>query len=647
MNETVLIGITLVVVLGIGAQWLSWRIKLPSILILLSFGFLAGPVASLIPADAAWLPEWLQHILANLDGEVLEGGGRRLVDPESLLGKLLFPVVSFSVAVILFEGGMTLKLAEVREIGRVIRNLILIGAAITWALVTAGAHIILQFELNLAVLLGAVLVVTGPTVVLPLLRHVQPVPQVRSVLKWEGILNDPVGAVLAVLVFEALFMEGGGSLTQHAFVGMLKTLVIGAGIGGISAWLLLVLFRNYWVPDFLQASVTFLAVVVAFAVSNVLQHESGLLTVTLMGIILANQKSVPVKHVLEFKENLRVLLISSLFILLAARLDFSALQEFNVRGLLFLLFLIFVVRPAAVFLPAMGSKLTTREKLFIAWMAPRGIVAAAVASVFALRLTDTGTAGAERLVPVTFLVIIGTITVYGLTAQFLARKLQVARPNPQGILFIGAHRWARAIAEALRDHGVEVMLVDTNRANIRLAKMGGLRTYYGSALTEASLEEMDLEGLGRLVALTPNEEANSLAILHFLEIFGRRELYQLAGEAVKEKDYAPAHLKGRVLFGETVSFAQLAERFFNGSIVKVTKLSADFDFDSVLKLYGETCLPLFLLGEKGEVEIFTADRALAPQAGQKIVCLVDDNLSSSAVATDDESPGGDIEPSAE
>jgi len=598
------VALAIIVGLGIGAQWIAWRLRLPSILLLLIFGFVAGPVS-------------------------------RAVDPEGLFGDLLFPIVSISVAIILFEGGLTLKLSELQEIGKVVRNLILLGCLVTWALVTAGALVILDFGLELAVLFGAILVVTGPTVVLPLLRHVQPSGQLRSILKWEGILNDPVGAILAVLVFEAMFVAPGGSFTLHALVAIGTTLLSGGLFGIAGALLLWLPMRRYWIPDFLQSAVSLMVVVVAFTASNELVEESGLVTVTVMGIALANKKSVPVKHIAEFKENLSVLLIASLFIILSARLDFDALGELDWRGIAFLAFLILLVRPLVVFISTRGAKLTVRERIFLAWMAPRGVVAAAVASVFAMRLTELDyQGGAERLVPVTFLVIIGTITVYGLTAYPLARWIGVSKPRPQGVLFVGAHRWARAIASVLRDHGVAVLLADTNRANIRAAKMDGLRTHFGSALSDYALEEMDLDGIGRLAALTNNDEANSLAVLHFTEMFGRAEVYQLANEADRSKEDAPVHLRGRPLFAEGVGFAHLADRFFAGAVVKATRLTEDFDFDSVRKLYGEAFVPLFSISEKGEVRVFTAGGSMKPEAGTRLVCVVDE------ASTGDLDPGG-------
>ena len=493
-------------------------------------------------------------------------------------------------------------------------------------LVGAAAYWILDLDARLSILFGALLIVTGPTVVLPLLRHVQPVGRVRSILKWEGILNDPVGAIIAVLIFEGLFVMGlDAGLTAHTLVGLGRTVVVGGVFGSFGALALLVSLKRYWIPDFLQSVVSLTAVVVAFTASNLVEEESGLFTVTIMGLLLANQKRVSVRHIIEFKENLRVLLISCLFILLSARLEIGALEEFDLVGLAFLASLIFVVRPAAVFLSSIGSGLHWREKLFISWMAPRGVVAAAVASVFALRLDAIGYEGSERLVPLTFLVIIGTISIYGLTARPLAVRIGVARARPQGVLIIGAHRWARAVGEALHAHGVDVVLADTNRANVSRARMAGLRTCSDNVLSDYALEDLDLGGVGRVLALTSNDEANSLAALHFAEVFGSQETYQLAAVSESQRDAASAsHLRGRVAFGPDVTFSALADRFFKGAVVKVTRLTEDFDHDSVRELYGDSLVPLFAITEKGGLRIFTADAKPTLDSGSKLVCLVDE-----------------------
>lgn len=589
MSEHLLITVASIITLGIAAEWLAWRIHLPSILVLLVLGIVAGPLTGFL-------------------------------DPDAMLGPLLFPIVSISVAIILFEGGTSLRLRELREIGGVVRNLVTVGALLSWVLGGAAAYFLLDFDLGLAALAGAILVVTGPTVIVPLLRQVRPIPQVASTLKWEGILIDPIGAVLAVLVFEAVLAGGLGAATAVTATGLLRTILIGGALAAAGAGLLVLLLDRQWVPDFLQSPLALMVVVTAYAASNVFQPESGLLTATLMGVAVANQRRVDVKHIIEFKENLRVLLISSLFILLAARLRVEDLGGIGVSQLAFLGVLIFLVRPAAVGLSTLGSKLGWRERALLACIAPRGIVAAAVSSVFALQLSEVGYAGAERLAPIVFLVIIATVAIYGLSAAPVARLLRVAQPDPQGILFVGAHPWARAIAAALKEEGLTVRLVDTNFANVSEARLAGLPAYYGSALTEGALDAIDLQGIGRVLAVTSNDEVNSLAALSFSEIVGSENVFQLPPERTGKSTQVPQHLRGRFLFHEDASYWSLTARFEAGAELKTTNLTENFDYETFKSRY-RNVIPLFLLNGGG-LTVFTEKDPPKPGPGRRLVAII-------------------------
>jgi NhaP-type Na+/H+ or K+/H+ antiporter len=519
LTEHLLVGLTSILVLGIGAQWLAWRSGFPAILLLLLFGLLIGPVFGLLRPDA-------------------------------LFGPLLPPIVALSVAVILFEGGLSLNVADLPHVGSVVRNLLSVGMLMTWLISAGAAYFILGFGVALAALLGAVLVVTGPTVIGPLLMHVRPAGRLGPILRWEGIVIDPIGAILAVLVFEAILTDEVQEAGVMVALVVVKTVLIGGLVGLPGAGTLILLFKRFWVPDYLHNPVALLLVVSSFTVTNLQQEEAGLLTVTVMGIILANQQIVPVKHVIEFKESLGILLISSLFILLAARIQLSDFANLGVRSLLFLAVLMLLARPAAVALATLRSDLNWRERLFLAWLAPRGIVAASVSSVFALRLMERGYPAAESLVPVTFLVIIGTVAIYSLSAGPLARWLDLAKPHPQGVLIVGAHSWARTIAKVLQTGGYPVLVADTNWGNIAAARLAGLPAYYGSTVALEAPERMNLDGIGRLLALTSNDEVNALAAMRFAEFFSRAETYQLFPKTKGDElaAIAPQHLRGRLLF---------------------------------------------------------------------------------------------------
>jgi NhaP-type Na+/H+ or K+/H+ antiporter len=592
-EKVLLIGLGSILVLGISARWLAWRLHLPSILLLLLMGFVVGPVTGFL-------------------------------DPDALLGDLLFPVVSLAVGIILFEGGLSLKIKALREDGFTIARLVSVGAMITWGVGTVGAHFLLGMDWGLALLIGAILIVTGPTVVVPLLLYIRPIGRAGTVAKWEGIVNDPIGAIIAVLVFEALIGGAGGG-AGHAFWGLFKALVLSSAIGALGALLLVVFMSRYWLPDLLQEPVTLMMVIGVFVGANVIQTESGLLAVTVMGIVLANQTKVSVKHIIEFKERLRVLLISGLFVLLAARLKPDDLSDIGWGSVAFLALLVLFARPAMVALSTVGSALKWREKAFLAWMAPRGIVAAAVSSVFSLELVRHNYPGAERLMPQVFFIIVGTVIIYGLTAAPFSRRLGISERTPQGVLFVAAHDWVRQIARAFQDEGFHVALVDTNYHNVAAAWREGLEAYNENIVSLQAMENVPLHGVGRLFAMTRNDEANALAALRFTEVFGRREVYQLTphtdADGKKSTD-APAHLRGRLLFDRSASFDRLEKRFASGARVEVIDVTAEFTWEAFGETYGDRALALALITPGKKLLPFAVENSPALEPGGRIVAVV-------------------------
>jgi NhaP-type Na+/H+ or K+/H+ antiporter len=617
LTEEILIYLSSILVLGIVGQWLAWRLGLPSILVLLIFGILAGPVTGLL-------------------------------DPDQILGHLLVPLVSLSVAVILFEGGLNLKIDELQEIGAVVRNLITVGVLVTWILSATAAHLILGLDISIAILFGSILVVTGPTVILPLLLHVRPSGRVGNIAKWEGIMNDPIGAMLAVLVFQAILMGGAEGTGAAIFLGIMKTVFIGV-LTGVAGEILLVSFlKRYWIPDYLQNPAALMLVVTVFTISEQFQIESGLFAVTVMGVVLANQKAVAVKHIIEFKENLRVLLIAALFIILAGRLSVADLDYIDGYSLLFLGILMLLVRPAAVIVSTWGARLRWQELVFLSWMAPRGIVAASVSSVFALSLSEAGFAQAERLAPLTFFVIIGTVAIYGIGAAPLACWLGLAQSNPQGVLIVGANPWAIKIAETLQEAGAKVLVVDSNYSQISQAYEAGLPTYHGNIMADHVLEEIDLEGMGHLMALTSNDKANSLICFHLSEVFGRANVYQLSpvSEAYRGKEFVqPAHLRGRFLFGREVTLPYLAQQFGAGARLERFRLTKESDYDDFKGCYGKSAIPMFLFSENGKLYIFTVEeKRFAPAPGQTLIALINPSGRETKVCAPEGQKGAEVGP---
>ncbi len=610
MEEHLVLYLVGVPLLGIAAQWLAWRLHVPAILLLLGCGIALGQFVD---------PDTL---LSAVTGGARENGPR-----------LLFPAVSLAVAVILFQGGLSLRYHELKYSGPVVLRLVTIGALVAWVLTATAAKYTLGLTTRIAVLVGAILVVTGPTVVGPLLRHIRPTRRVGSIAKWEGIVIDPIGAVLAILVFEQVLAAVQVPSVASVSLVLLRCAGIALVLGFLAAWLLVKAVQRYWLPDYLQG-VAFLAVALgAFAASNELQAESGLATITFMGIVLANQRKVSIRHVVEFNEHLEVLLISCLFVVLGSRLNVGEILALGTSGVLFLLLLIVAVRPISVLAATFGTAITVRERLFLAFLAPRGIVAAAVASVFALKVaTASGEESqlaeqAQQLVPITFLVIVGTVAVYGLLSAPLARWLGLADPNPQGLLIAGASAWIRDLASVLKEEGFAVLLLDTNESNVSAARMSGLTAECMNVLSEPVQNDLDLSGIGRMLAMTPNDEVNAMASRELAHLFGRANVYQLSASGGEGRRWTLApHLGGRPLFGKDMTFTDIEGRSARGSVVKKTKLTEEFTWQDFQLLYGPTARPLFLLTGKNALSICTADQPVEPKRGQTVIALVARNV---------------------
>ncbi len=585
MNNEMLVLLTVILVAGSFAQWLAWKLNLPSILLLLGGGLLLGP-------------------------------GTGVLDPDADFGKLLFPMVSLGVALILFEGGLTLKLKEFRESGGTILRLISVGALVCAVLTGLFAHWILGFSVELSALLGAILVITGPTVIGPMLRQIRPRGKVSYVVKWEGILNDPVGALAAVLVYEAFRTVGMGAAQMTILEGVLLTMAASVLTSVAGAFLLVMAMRYRWLPDYLHVPITLAVVIASFTLSEAVQKESGLLSVTFLGILLANQRSFPVKHILEFKENLQVMLISGLFIVLGARVEVETLFQIGPASVLFLIAMIVVVRPATVLVSTWGSTLNWRERFFLMLMAPRGIVVTAIASLFTLRMIEDGrVAEAETFFAEILFVIFGTVIFYGLTASFYARRFQISSANPNGLALVGAHPWARMLAVSVRDEGIPVVLIDSNESNVAAARAQGFQAYLGNIHSKEFLESIDFSEMGRALALTANAEVNAFAEIALSSFLGRSNVYHLTVGTTREREPgASMESPGSVLFGESATYEVLEKRFYGGQVVQ------RFRYDPEVGI-PETVIPLFCRQPNEQFRVFSSRSSFVPKAGATILAL--------------------------
>ncbi|MBK1857573.1 cation:proton antiporter [Cerasicoccus arenae] len=568
---------------------MGWKLKIPAILLLLGAGFLVGPVCGFL-------------------------------DPDEVLGDLLFPIVSAAVAIILFEGGLTLKFSDLRESGLTIVRLVSLGVVVTWALVFVMAKTLLGFDVMLSALFAALLTVTGPTVIGPMLRTIRPRGKVKYMAKWEGILNDPIGVILAVLVFEVLIAGHGAKGGEIIIMGLLKTVAIGIGLAGISGGLLLGLVKVKLLPEFLHNFVVLALLLGAFGVSNHLQEESGLLTVTLFGVILANQRLLDVRHISAFKENLQIMLISMLFILLAARVDPKTVDAINWGSMLFLAGLILIVRPAAVLVSTIGSGTNWKERVLLMMLAPRGIVAVALTSLFTLKLENAGVPEAANMMAVMLLVVVGTVGFYGLLAAPMSFRLGLSNPDPQGVLFVGAHDWAISMATELNKIGGDVVLIDSNRFHVHRARRQELIAHSGNVFSEEFLEELDFSNIGHAVALTANDEVNAFAQTTLHDYIERADIYHLLPEKQTNPQDNQAK-KMNPLFSDEATYSFFEKQLAAGATFEHITLRENFDMAAFDEEYGARAMLLFCIGEEGEVRIFSAKTKITPKEGSTLLFL--------------------------
>jgi len=590
MGETIYGSMALILVLGAIAQWIGWRMKVPAILLLLGAGFLVGPATGWLNPDATFGSE------------------------------LIFPMVSAAVAIILFEGGLTLKVSDLKEAGVTIVRLVSLGVLVTWALAFVFCWQLLGFDPMLAALFAALLTVTGPTVIGPMLRTIRPRGKVKYIAKWEGILNDPIGVILAILVYEVLIAGQDADGGAIVLMGLVKTIVFGAGTALASAGLLMGLVKAKMLPEFLHNLVVLALLLGSFNVSNHFQEESGLLAVTLFGVILANQTLFDVRHITSFKENLQVILISTLFIVLAARVEVQDLASLNWMSVLFLIALIVVVRPAAILVSTIGSGASWQERILLMMLAPRGIVAVALTSLIALKLSNAGIPEADAMFAVMLLVVTGTVAFYGLLAAPTAAWLGLSNLDPQGVLFVGAHDWAITMARELKKVGGDVVLIDSNRFHVHRARRQDLKAYAGNVFSEEFLDDLDFSDIGHAVALTANDEVNAFAQTTLREYIERADIYHL----LPDKNSNPADnqtKKMNPLFSEEATYDFLERQIANGATFEHLTLRENFDMAAFDEEYGARAMLLFCVSREGGVRIFSAKTKISPKEGDTLVFL--------------------------
>ena len=598
-----------IIILGIFAQWLAWRFKVPAILPLILIGLAVGPFSPY------WMSEEFLH------------GATKWLNPIHGTSKGLFPgdnlyyFVELSIGIILFEGGLTLKRHEISSIGNIVGKLISIGSTVTFIGAAIAAHFTIGLSWSLSFLFSGLIIVTGPTVIAPILRNIPLKKDVANILKWEGILIDPIGALVAVLVYEFLRYtiddtgaHGGGSFSGEAFKHFLTLTLEGLAFGTIAAYALKEVVKRHWVPHYLMNVFTLAVVLLVFVGSGLLVSDSGLLAIVVFGTVLANIDLPNMEEILYFKESLAVLLISMLFILLAANINIEDLELLvNWKAALLFLSIILIIRPLGVFLSSRGSTLVLNEKLFISWVGPRGIVAAGIASLFGSKLMklnvealEAGNVvpfpGAEWLTPLVFMIVLGTVLLNATTASLIAKLLGVKITKSNGTLIVGASKASRLLAGYMKSQNLPVALIDSNPTNVAKANEDGLQAYQVNIYADEIRDNIELNDMGYLMALTGSNDVNKYAISKLGENFGENGSFRIISSEEKNDSTS---IPEQGLFSPTDDFINFSEVARDYPAFHEVAVDSQENFDAIIDQLNtlEKCIPVFIKDKEGALRI--------------------------------------------
>ncbi|WP_095589210.1 cation:proton antiporter [Actibacterium ureilyticum] len=579
----------LVGALGVGAQWLAWRLRMPAIVLMLAAGLVVGPVLGVF-------------------------------DPERDVGPLMGPMISIAVAIILFEGGLTLNLHSLRDAAVGVRRLVIIGAPLGWLMSALVLHYVAGLGWATSAVFGGIMIVTGPTVIAPLLRQARLRRRPAQLLQWEAIVNDPIGALAAVLAFGLVLVLHTAETLGHALWEMALGVGVATVLGVLAGWGLSAAFRRALVPEYMKVPVLFVAVLGIFALSDTVLHESGLLAVTVMGLWIANADLPSYTELRRFKEHATVLLVSGVFILLAASMDFETLARLDWRAAAFVVAVILVARPLTVMVSLLFSPVPMAERLLVAFTGPRGVVLVAVAGLFGTRLADLGIEDGTLIAPLAFVLVAATVVLHGFTLTPVARWLGLTGGEVPGVLIVGGSRWSVGLAEALKKAEVPVLIADTNRSRLRSAREAGVPTFYGDILSEAAEHSLEIAAYGLVVAATDNDAYNTLVATDIAPEFGRDNVFQLKRDTQKSARHVlPATLGGRPL-GAGNGFYELQALMAQGWAFRVTRLTEEFTLENWSETAGEA-IPLARLSPTGELRLLNAQDDFTAPAGARLIAM--------------------------
>jgi len=589
MEHHLTLVLALVGLLGLGAQWLAWRLRVPAIVLLLPFGLAAGP-------------------------------GLGWIEPARDLGSLLDPIIKVGVAVILFEGGLRLRFHELRQAGQGVARLVTLGVLFSFPLYGIAAHYIGGLSWPVALVFAAIIIVTGPTVIIPMLRQARLRRRPASYLKWEGIVNDPTGALLAVLIFDYLVSAGAAPLLDiipRVAIGVALAGALGVGTGLILANV----FRRGLIPEYLKGPAALTAAIAVYVIANMVLTEAGLLAATLLGVTLGNTSLPSIDEIRRFKEYVALVLVSGVFILLSADIEADIVLKLDWRSAALLAAVLFVARPVAVLAATLGTRMTWQERLLVAWIAPRGIVAAAMAAVLGAALVARNLPTAELLLPMVFALVFVTVVLHGLTIGWLGKRLGLSAGTANGVLIVGASSWAQSLGAALKEMEVPVLMVDRTWRRLRAARLAGIPTYYGELLSEEAEQRLELGDYGYLLATTDNDAYNTLVCTHFATEFGRNRVFQLPEPTGDEADpkRLPRTVRGLILASDEARYEDLMSHWYRGWSFQRTRLSDQFGYEEFVASRPADSLLVLLLRDDGTIHVNSPEHPLKPKSGDQLL----------------------------
>lgn len=592
MIPSILFEIMLIGILGIGSQWVAWRYRLPAIVIMSVTGLLVGPIFGLI-------------------------------NPEQSFGEVYDPIISIAVAIILFEGSLSLNFKELSGLGKPLVRISTIGAFIAWILGSLTAHYIAGLAWATAFVIGGLFIVTGPTVIMPLLRQSKLKPRPAKILKWEGIVVDPIGALLAVFAFEIITFLTANDPDVFRLLMFFGVSMFSAGLGWLCGRGIGWMFETGHIPEFLKSPAVFTVVILCFTIPDEIIQSTGLLSVTAMGITLANMGISSVADMRHFKENVSILLISAIFIMLTASLKMDTIMQIfspNIIG--YVLLMMFAVRPLSIFISTMGTNLSLNEKVLVGWIAPRGIVALTVSGYFATILAEEGYQGASILTALTFALVIFTVVAHGFSIRGLAKKLNLSMEGRPGTLIVGSNIFTVQLAKSLDKAKIPVVVVDNNWERLRIAREAGVPFYHGDMLSEQTEYNLDTIPYEYLIAATDSNSYNALVCTTFMPEYGRANVFKISpfDESGKPKDMV-SQVGGRILFDKRFTMENLTDKIRQKYIFRQTTITEQFTYTQYVEEKDNSTVFLYLIKPSGQVKFYSEEMRTVPGAGDRIVSL--------------------------